>query len=381
VDSSSRRSYALVACGTARSPTAPAPSSGFRNAEGPYATLRAPFTALPQAVQLEAERDVLSLGETPRIMVYADAPNPTGGYYETSDFTVVNPDGTKNDGPCDAARGPHGSRGFAVLNFECHPVTQLGVYTVKFEPARSGIAGEPVEISLRVINAAPKTPPAPSGWTAVPLWNGTPQTDCYSGFSYVAALDHDRLVKGESPRKAKLPALLANRMAEDHARTVKYVFEADDGWIVMFDHGEFGGGIEWFARAGGQPRSVFVGQHEQDEFVPQNVNRALAADGVIYVLQGIAHMGTNESSSPKSGASMTTSAAISSRATRPSRSTGFVVMTGAGSSQPGPRSGRRAKEPRAPSFPACLRSCGTRRPSCAPQTARSSWARAAALSV
>ena len=62
----------------------------------------------------------------------------------------------------------------------------------------------------------------------------------------------------------------------------------------MFDHGEFGGGIEWFARAGGQPRSVFVGPHEQDEFVPQNVNRALAVDGAICVLQGIAHMGTNE---------------------------------------------------------------------------------------
>jgi hypothetical protein len=70
-------------------------------------------------------------------------------------------------------------------------------------------------------------------------------------------------------------------MSDDHARGVKYVFEAKDGWVVMFDHGEFGGGIEWYARPGGAPRAVYVGPPEQDDFVPKNVNRALAADGVI----------------------------------------------------------------------------------------------------
>lgn len=62
----------------------------------------------------------------------------------------------------------------------------------------------------------------------------------------------------------------------------------------MFDHGEFGGGIEWFARGGGEPRSVSVGTQKHEEFASQNVNRALAADGVIYVLQGITHMGISE---------------------------------------------------------------------------------------
>ncbi|HVY28340.1 MAG TPA: hypothetical protein VHB79_17415 [Polyangiaceae bacterium] len=228
-------------------------------------------------------------------MVHADAPNPTGGYYDTSEFAVINPDGTENGGPCDAVRRPHGSRGFAVLNFECHPFTQIGVYTIRFEPASSGLPGDAVDLRLRVVDAAPKTPSAPAGWQTVNLTSRPPQLDCYNyGDSYVVALDHGALVTGPGLQKANLPAPLASRMSEDHARTVKYVFEADDGWIVMFDHGEFGGGIEWFARAGGQPRSVFVGPHDQDEFVPQNVNRALAADGVIYVLQGISHMGTSE---------------------------------------------------------------------------------------
>jgi len=283
----------LSSCG-ARQSAAPSPCSGFRAAEGPYATLGATFTALPTAVQFEAERDVISLGEVPRVIVRAGDAG-MGRFKETSEFSVTNPDGTKNEGPCDPAREPGSSGGFAALKFKCHPFTQIGVYTIRFEPARSGLPGDPVELRLRVVDAAPKTPSAPTGWQTVRLTSGPPQLDCYSyGESYVAALDHGALVKGAWLEKAKFPAPLASRMSEDHARTVKYVFEADDGWVVMFDHGEFGGGVEWFARAGGEPRSVFVGTQEQDEITPQNVNRAMAADGVIYVLQGIAHQGTNE---------------------------------------------------------------------------------------
>jgi hypothetical protein len=144
----------LGACGAARSAIAPSPCSGFRNARGPYATLRAPFTALPSAVQFEAERDVISLGEVPRVIVRAGNAG-IGRFNETSEFTVTNPDGSKNDGPCDPAREPGTSAGFAALNFKCHPFTQLGVYTIRFEPARSGLTGDPVELRLRVVKAAP----------------------------------------------------------------------------------------------------------------------------------------------------------------------------------------------------------------------------------
>jgi hypothetical protein len=273
---------------------APSPCSGFRNAHGPYATVGASFTALPSAVQFEAEREVISLGEVPRAIVRAGNTG-IGRFNETSKFRVTDPDGSRNEGPCDPAREPGSSAGFAALNFKCHPFTQIGVYTIQFDPAHSSLSGEPVEFHLRVVKDAPKTPPAPAGWQSLALTSGLPQSDCYSyGESYVAALVHEGLVKGEGVGSAKIPAPLANRMSEDHARGVKYVFESDDGWVVMFDHGEFGGGIEWYARTGGQPRSIFGGPPAQDDFVPQNVNRALAADGVIYVLQGLSHMGISE---------------------------------------------------------------------------------------
>jgi hypothetical protein len=79
-------------------------------------------------------------------------------------------------------------------------------------------------------------------------------------------------------------------MSPEHARTVQYVFEDSQGWIVMFDHGEFGGGIEWFARTGGPPRSVAIERNDSQP-VAQNVNRAMAVDGRLFVLQGLSHLG------------------------------------------------------------------------------------------
>jgi hypothetical protein len=185
----------LSSCG-ARQSAAPSPCSGFRAAEGPYATLGPTFTALPAAVQFEAERDVISLGEIPRVIVRAGDAG-IGRFKETSEFTVTNPDGTKNEGPCDPAREPGSSGGFAALNFKCHPFTQVGMYTIRFEPAHNGLPGGPVELCLRVVDAAPKTPAAPAGWQTLSLTSLPPQLDCYDyGESYVAALDHGALVTG-----------------------------------------------------------------------------------------------------------------------------------------------------------------------------------------
>src|SRR6478609_9102079 len=136
----------LGACGTRRSATVPSPCSGFRDeAEGPYATFGPAFTALPSVVQLEAELDVISLGVIPRVIVRAGDAG-IGRFSETSEFTVTNPDGSNNEGPCDPAREPRTSGGFAALNFKCHPFTQIGVYTIRFDPARSKLPGAPVEL-------------------------------------------------------------------------------------------------------------------------------------------------------------------------------------------------------------------------------------------
>jgi hypothetical protein len=64
---------------------------------------------------------------------------------------------------------------------------------------------------------------------------------------------------------------------------VRYVFDHDDGWIVLFDHGEFGGGIEWYARAGGPPRSIVIGGQSSGNSESQNVNRALAVGGELHM--------------------------------------------------------------------------------------------------
>jgi hypothetical protein len=135
-------------------------------------------------VQFEAEREVISLGEVPRVIVRAGNAG-IGRFNETSKFAVTNPDGSKNEGPCDPAREPGSSAGFAALNFKCRPFTQVGVYTIRFEPASSGLSGDSVELRLRVVKEVPKTPPAPVGWQSVALTSGLPQSDCYSyGESY-----------------------------------------------------------------------------------------------------------------------------------------------------------------------------------------------------
>jgi hypothetical protein len=91
-------------------------------------------------------------------------------------------------------------------------------------------------------------------------------------------------------QKATIPTALLPRMSRDHAQVVKYVFEDPSGWLVLFDHGEFGGGIEWYARERSNPRSLVIGASD-DELVAQNVNRAMSVDGRVFVLQGLTHLG------------------------------------------------------------------------------------------
>jgi hypothetical protein len=93
------------------------------------------------------------------------------------------------------------------------------------------------------------------------------------------------------PRTAKIPIGLQGRLSPAHADGVRYVFEDNGGWIVLFYHGEFGGGIEWYAQQGGEPRAIVIGGEQEGRSIPQNVNRALAAGGALYVLQGLSHMG------------------------------------------------------------------------------------------
>jgi hypothetical protein len=270
--------------------TVETPHSSFVPAHGPFADISTSPAAEPPLTWLAPDTDVLLVGETPVVDVYAE----TGGYQfrKTDGFTLRGSNPASVATKCDHDREPAASRGFATLDFACQYPASQGLFTITFDPSRHGLKGKPVEAPLRVLKKVPKTAPAPSDWVVAPLAGGIPRYCDYQSDWYEVHLDAGRLALDKAPlRKAvSIPAPLASRMSSDHARVVNYVFEEIDGYLVMFDHGEFGGGIEWYEKSGGPPRSVTIGA-VRGELVPQNVNRAMAVDGVLYVLQGISHMG------------------------------------------------------------------------------------------
>ncbi|HEY4104903.1 MAG TPA: hypothetical protein VGM44_13485 [Polyangiaceae bacterium] len=238
---------------------------------------------------------MLTIGQLPDVSVRAGTTG-LGRYNKSSAFTLLNPDGSINVASCNDAKAPGSSTGFGALSFECHDFPSAGRYIIRFNPAESGLTGTVVDVPLRLISDLPPTRPAPDGWRSLPLAGRLPLSRCYSyGESYQGTLVDDRLIIKPAQRAAApLPRALAARMSPDHAGYVTHVFEEKSGWLVMFDHGEFGGGVEWYERQGGEPRSVHIGPAKEDEIDPQNVNQAIADGSAVYVLQGIAHMGINQ---------------------------------------------------------------------------------------
>jgi hypothetical protein len=268
------------------------PRSSFIPARGPFASISPPPAGEPPLTWLAPETDVLLVGQTPVVHVYAE----TGGgrFRKTGDFQLRGLGAASVAPKCDHSREPTASRGFATLDFACQYPRDPGLFTITFDPSRHGLNGTPVEAPIRVLKTVPKTPPAPTDWGVVPLAAGITKYCDSPNDWYEAHLDSGKLALDETPMRnaVPIPAPLANRMSAHHAEVVKFVFEEIDGYLVMFDHGEFGGGIEWYEKSGGQPRSITIGATRvRGELVPQNVNRARAIDGVLYVLQGVSHMG------------------------------------------------------------------------------------------
>ena len=181
-----------------------------------------------------------------------------------------------------------------MLDFACRYPTREGSYTIVVRPKELGLEGPTATMPLRVLTAMPKAESAPAGWRVAPLAAGRPR-DCYGaamrGATYEVRLDAGKVqLRGTMRQKATIPTALLSRMSRDHAQVVKYVFEDASGWLVLFDHGEFGGGIEWYARDGSDPRSIVIGASD-DELVAQNVKRAMSVGGRVFVLQGLSHLG------------------------------------------------------------------------------------------
>ena len=266
-------------------------SAAIRPAQGPFASRRPLGTAEAAEIWLDADRDVILLGQLPRVNLVAGEKG-VGRFNSTRDFTLLEPNGSPVVASCDASRQPDSSAGFVGLSFECHPMIRAGVYVIQVDPRRVGLAGSRVVLPIRVLDAAPPMTPPPVGWSALSLLEDLSKTSCYQyGESFAVTIDAGKPVLRAvgRPAPARLPVDLAKRVSSDHAEKIRYVFETDDGWLVLFDHGEFGGGIEWFDRRGGDPRSIVVGEAYPGDYVPQNVNRAMASDGALFVLQGITH--------------------------------------------------------------------------------------------
>jgi hypothetical protein len=264
--------------------------SSFVPAVGPFASAYGMPAAEPPLTWLAPHTDVLLVSQTPVVHVHAE----TGGgeFRKTNDFDLRGPDPASVSRKCDRSREPNASRGFATLDFACQYPASPGVFSITFDPSRFGLNGKPVEAPLRVLKNVPNTPPAPSGWIVAPLTGGVPRYCDYRGDWYEAHLYSGKVTLEVVParRAAAIPVPLASRMSAHHADAVNYVFENEDGYLVMFDHGEFGGGIEWYEKSGGPPRSITIGARRGD-VVPQNVNRAMTVDGVVYLLQGLSHLG------------------------------------------------------------------------------------------
>jgi hypothetical protein len=238
---------------------------------------------------LAAESDVILRGRLPKVNVFAEGHG--GSYNEINAFTVLGPAGRPIRQRCDKARRPRSSQGVGTLNFECDPVEDAGIYTIHVAPGDLGLVGQTSDLRMRVLTSLPPSAPAPRGWRNISL-----AADPSAGGGWCQADDwYDVTFSGGEvsirprapPESAKVPKGLENRLSRAHASVVRYVFEDDAGWILMFDHGEFGGGIEWYSRAGGEPRSIVIG--DERARAPQNVIRAAAVNGVLYVLQGLSH--------------------------------------------------------------------------------------------
>jgi hypothetical protein len=185
----------------------------------------------------------------------------------------------------------------AKLDFSCQRPAREGRFAIRLLPSKIGLEGPPAELSIRVLKEVPPTAPVPPGWVAFPLAAGSPE-DCETDPQvHVARLQAAKLrLDREEAHSAEifhLPYDLSIRMTLEHARGVRYVFDYPDGWIVMFDQGEFGGGIEWYAHGGGDALSIAM-IADAAHPMPENVLRAVARGPIVFVLQGLAH-GTSSS--------------------------------------------------------------------------------------
>jgi hypothetical protein len=287
-DSAATRAESRHRTNTERT-TAKAPRPKFRAAHGPFAQLPESVTAEPPPVMLTPQRDVLLRGQVPHVELYTDR---LGEFRALRDFELRGPTPTSVSRTCDgAAPESQTITAFATLDFTCQYPVEPGLFNIDVPPGTSGLQQAPAALPLRVLNDVPAPAPAPKGWVALPLAAGIPAECDLQREAIVAHAESGdvQLRAAARWRDVALPEALVPRVSAQHARGVVGVFEEPDGWIVLSNRGEFGGGITWYERSGGSGRSIAIGE-KYGELVPQNVRRAVAADGALFLLQGVTHL-------------------------------------------------------------------------------------------
>jgi hypothetical protein len=210
---------ALCSFACAPTPQGALCASSFDQPSGPSSSDVPSQTAEAPPVWLNAQRDVLTIGQSPPdVSVHAGVMG-LGAYNKILAFTLSNPDGSTNVAACHDAKTSDGSSGVGALSFECHDFAAVGRYVVRFDPAESGLKGPVVDVPLRFVSSLPPARSAPDGWRTLPLADRLPPSQCYSsGTPYQVTLVDDRpIIRPAQRAAAKLPLALATRLSPDHA--------------------------------------------------------------------------------------------------------------------------------------------------------------------
>jgi hypothetical protein len=126
-------------------------------------------------------------------------------------------------------------------------------------------------------------PSVPAGWAEFrPPKDGSQALQCanYSTQQWRVSLENGSLVMGEAPKanpKAVLPAHIRLKRGMSGQRST---LKIQNGWLLGFDGGEFGGGLWWSNEDGSQTSRI----------LNENVKGILATSKGVLVLVGLAHI-------------------------------------------------------------------------------------------
>lgn len=115
----------------------------------------------------------------------------------------------------------------------------------------------------------------------------------YSRQAWLVSLAEDRVVVSPRPNGLAIDPLPFRTSGRDQEGE-RHVLEVDDGWLVGFDGGEFGGGLWWFSPGGDASRRIRPAPDAPsdpgDIFRAENVQGFAQLGDVKLVLMGLDHL-------------------------------------------------------------------------------------------